>query len=658
MSNPTVSVTADLRHPISGVAATGSVDFELLLPLADPPTLWGDNGPFPAAVTSGSFAAPISLQANTFWKITVQTDVLRHQFEVYVPADPSSTTLAALWELSLATPTVPAQYIPYSQRGVAGGVATLDPTLGTVPLNQLPASVSGGDIYWQAALAYAGLLDESIITDYAADPSGPITLTEPFYENLRFTCTELLYPEDVKLKNCDVVCSNNDFSVRLDANTGFETGRYMEHCRITGQGAALAGAGFRARLCEVYQNGDDSARVGRAHGEQTVFEMCHFHDYRPKAGAHADGVQILTPPAQDVWIFGCVITMNTAEGYTLPGDAGYTGAVFVDTSDVPIPEDDPEPTRLGNIWVRHCKLLSTNNYTLVIDGPNVDVSYNTLLSGTTAVESIQSGVTVTGVGNVDASGVPLADTDIGGFPTRFLLADDPRITLASLGDVDMSGIASGNVPTWNGAKFLPVTPSGGGGEGGTLAGLSDVDVSGVLNDQVLGYDSDSDTWVPKTNGGGGTPSAGFRESTTGPQLGTFGPGDSSGTPTTLFPSARRPKVKAAVGDRVYMTLGILSNGGQATGDVCSVVNGLAVNYYSDGCGPTQAVDGHGALYINGDFGEAQYPQIRWVVQSDDLDADGFLTLSGMYQAGGSHMWGHSSIPDQMDLLNLGQPNTD
>jgi hypothetical protein len=325
---------------------------------------------------------------------------------------------------------------------------------------------------WELAEQNAGLSNPAALANYSGNnPNNPITLASGIYQNLAFVCSELILPNNnTKLLNCSITCTNSSFGVRLDANTGEETGRYLEHCAITAAGVALSGAGFTARLCEVVNNGDDSCRLGRSHAEPTVLELCHFHGFRPQAGAHADGVQIVTPPAADVVIWGCSISMDTAVGYSLPAGAGYTGALFVDTSDVPIAGGDPEPTRLGGIWVEDCKLVSSNNYSVVVDGPNTDIRNCTLLPGTTAIESIQAGVAVTGGNNTDAAGSPIVDTDIHGDPrTRFLTVGDPRQTggggtLAALSDVALSSPSGGQVLTYNGTAWANATPAGGGGQ--------------------------------------------------------------------------------------------------------------------------------------------------------------------------------------------------
>ena len=61
-----------------------------------------------------------------------------------------------------------------------------------------------------------------------------------------------------------------------------------------------------------------------------------------------------------------------------------------------------------------------------------------------------------------------------------------------------------------------VTQSGGGGGGSsTLAGLDDVDTTGVSDGDLLGYDSNSNKWIPQT------PSSGHNYSTTEQVVGTW-----------------------------------------------------------------------------------------------------------------------------------------
>lgn len=475
----TVTIGGRVEHPITGAGGTGTVNFTLPSALlTNDGIVLGNHPALTYSLADGQFTAAPVLPANNSpdvvpqdwpYRISVLTDVWQETFYASLPASPSTTTLAALYAQSVSTPPAGVSYIPLNTLGQPGGPASLGED-GILATGQRPPS--GASVRpWQIAEQYAGLSDPSVITDYAADPNAGITLAAGTYRDLRFTCTELILPNsNTKLVNCDIVTSNSSYGVRLDANTGMETGRYLEHCRITAGGVALAGAGFTARLCEVVNNSDDSARLGRSHAEPTAFEYCRFHGFRPQAGAHADGIQIVTPPAADVVVYGCSITMDTASGYTMPDGAGYTAALFVDTADVPVDPSDPEPTRIGSIWADGCKLYSSDNYSVVIDGPNVDVRNCTLLPGSTAVESINDGAVVTGTGNVDIDGVPIADTDIHGDPrSRYLTVGDPR-------------------------------QSGGGGGGFTPRVADELITSGSIN-----FPNTSGSWLPVNHADGTTP---------------------------------------------------------------------------------------------------------------------------------------------------------
>lgn len=435
MPFPPTIVLVTVTGPLDGTSGTGGnglIVFQLDDPLYTPDgVLIGQLEPLSAKVVDGQFSAQLPvLPPGSTYTVTVHTDAFAPKpYKVFVPSTPTSTTIGSLPPINGPTAPTP-----------------------TTPLALLKL--------WQLAELYAGLVNPAALQPYPEnDPNNGITLAPGIYENFLFDCSELILPiSGIKLYNCRILCGNANFGVRLDANTGFETGRYLEHCEITALGTAMSGAGFTARLVKVTGNGDDSARLGRSYAEGSVFELCHFSDYRPAPGAHADGIQIVTPPAADVVVWGCSISMNTAAGYTLPSDAGYTGALFVDTSDVPIPVDDPQPSRLGGIWVDSCRLVSSNNYSVVVDGPNTDIRNSTLLPGTTAIESIQPGITVTGGNNVDATGVPITDTDIHGDPrSRYLTVGDPRVTDG------FPPATTGQVPTYNGTTWVAQTPTGGGG---------------------------------------------------------------------------------------------------------------------------------------------------------------------------------------------------
>src|SRR6267154_4554776 len=117
----TISVTADIRQPITEVEATGYVTFQLVLPAVAGSVIYGTNQLVLETVTGGQFSAPVTLQAGVPWQIPVQTDQWREQFTVTPPASPSPTTLGALFALSQTAPPFPSLYIPLSQRGQAGG---------------------------------------------------------------------------------------------------------------------------------------------------------------------------------------------------------------------------------------------------------------------------------------------------------------------------------------------------------------------------------------------------------------------------------------------------------------------------------------------------------------------------------------------------------
>lgn len=144
-----------------------------------------------------------------------------------------------------------------------------------------------------------------------------------------------------------------------------------------------------------------------------------------------------------------------------------------------------------------------------------------------------------------------------------------------------------------------------------------------------------------------------KQAGTGLLTGTFGPGGATGQPATLSPSAWWVTVAAKAGDLLLWVPSLISTGADAQGDLASVVSGSPVNFYSNAYGPTQAANGHGGLYISGNFGQGNYTPIKWLVQANDVSG-GTVTLAFLYQGGtGSHVWGHASIPSQIDVINHG-----
>jgi hypothetical protein len=206
----------------------------------------------------------------------------------------------------------------------------------------------------------------------------------------------------------------------------------------------------------------------------------------------------------------------------------------------------------------------------------------------------------------------------------------------------------GIVPT----QFLPASAGGGvqsvtNTDGSisviTNTGIVTVSVESVAQANVVGLVAALLGKAPKTT-----------LASTGLQVGTWGPGNATGQPTTLIPSSRWVTIAASIGQKLLWVPNWISTGADAQGDLCSVVNGVPVNFLSDNYGPAQAPNGHAGFYYSGDFGQANETPVPWIVQSTDIDSSGDVTLAAMYQSGsGSHEWGHASIPDTTSVFNFG-----
>lgn len=500
----------------------------------------------------------------------------------YVVSVPTSGTL----DLSIAARTPAAGppaplYVPASAVGAANGVAALDGTT-RLPLAELPAMLTPP---WLVAQTYAGLSNPTAVVPYPGNsPGNPITLAAGVYQNYHFICSSLILPNNnTVLLNCQITCSDASYGVRMDANTGYETGRYLEHCQITAAGVAMAGAGFTARLVEVVHNGDDSARIGRSYAEPTSFELCYFHDYQPVANSHTDGVQIETFPAAPVYVWGCSINMAPSSGYVMPAGAGFTGAIFADPADVPESPSDPEPQRYGGIYVDSCWLGSTNNYTIVVDSPGVDIRNCVLSTGTTGVLSNPNNVRITGHGNTDTTGVPFADMDAFGFAQAMT-------TLGQNQDVDVytAPPTNGQALLYNATtkKWNAGTVSAGGGiplttvttKGDVVAATGNAAVTRVgvgTNGQVLTADSTQAAGVSwQTPSGGGT---GTRMAITSGSI-TSGNVPAVNTGGSWLPvTGTSQSIAAVAGDQLRAEYGFLTSAGGGTYyDIGVVVGGSIV----------------------------------------------------------------------------------
>jgi hypothetical protein len=100
------------------------------------------------------------------------------------------------------------------------------------------------------------------------------------------------------------------------------------------------------------------------------------------------------------------------------------------------------------------------------------------------------------VGLIEVVGNQLKLTNLGQ-----AVAAGGATTLAALTDVDLTGLADGDVLVWNSgtSRWEPGTASG----ASALADLTDVDLTGLADGDTLIYDSGTLTWTPATPSGGG-----------------------------------------------------------------------------------------------------------------------------------------------------------
>lgn len=515
----------------------------------------------------------------------------------------------------------------YAESGQYDLLCNGETTAVTVTAEDLPDVLPSVTLPWELANAHAGKIaaDADLTPHPDNDPDNPITLaTGTVWDGYLFNCSSLLVIDNtVKVRNSHVVCTNSAFGIRTDANTGTEHDRVFENCVINAAGVGIAGgSGLFGKLCLIEFGGDDGFRFGRTHTQGPYLEMCVIRNTRPAAGAHLDGLQQLIQPAADVILRGCMFDLRPDPTYTVPTDppTGWTGALFADVTDGTIPDGDIDPTRVGTIRADWCYFRSPGNYSVVIgDLAHAVLTNCTIVSGTTAGESVSGTAVVSGYNNVDLAGAPLIGT-------------------AFIRGVDQ------------------VASTGGDSGATVLADLSDVDLAGAVTGNFLALDG-SGKWEPKDapagGGGDGTPpkmySTGMQSIAFGPCTGGPAPG---GTPQTQPGSqylVTIPGSEVQAGNLVHWEFRFISNGSDAQFDVASIVAGEPVNYYSGDFTPDQWPVGAGDLYRAGNYGQAQPFEIDWVVQSTDLDpADGnSFTLSLLYCPGGDQHIGLTGDPGQI-----------
>lgn len=494
MSAPAVvELTGLNQNAATSAGGTGSVSFQLIVPIsgadgvvyamASAETYAMNNGDWAA----GSPALRSTDMTSSYYKVIVQLNDWNEVFLAPLPA--SITTLAGMRAIAISDAPPPAVgYVPWSLVGVPGGIATLGPD-GVLALGQRAGYGIG-----------AGLRDASLLVDSGL--SGTVTLASGVYQNKIFNVNNILVANDnTVLINCDII-ADAVVAVSLDANTGNETGRRLVNCRIRNRGGrALGGAGFSAIGVLGVQLADDFALVGRSHAEPTFFDNCACNSFRPLASVHFDGVQVVTTPAAPVIVRGCDFNMNLDAGFSAPSDSGSTGAIFFDPNDVAISDIDPNPSRIGKMYVISSRLQSsTGNYTIVIDGEGCNIIDCAIGAGTTATENITT-AHVSGWGNTDLTGNAL-QTDIHGSDLGdYLLVGDPRgggggaSTFAGLTDVNVAGVTNGQLPAWNATshEWEPIDPpSGGGGSGGTRMDI----ISNFIIDGVTTSADTGGAWLP------------------------------------------------------------------------------------------------------------------------------------------------------------------
>lgn len=146
---PLVTINGDIRNPVTGAPANGTVVFSNPSFLRDTTSnvLLGITV-YRATLSSGTFtvALPATDAANIaplnwVWTVEVTTDVGSDLFQFSLPSSPATVSFSAL--VPTVTPPTVLSYIPITQKGAPGGVATLTGPGNTVPTSQLPAAGNG-----------------------------------------------------------------------------------------------------------------------------------------------------------------------------------------------------------------------------------------------------------------------------------------------------------------------------------------------------------------------------------------------------------------------------------------------------------------------------------------------------------------------------------
>lgn len=139
---------------------------------------------------------------------------------------------------------------------------------------------------------------------------------------------------------------------------------------------------------------------------------------------------------------------------------------------------------------------------------------------------------------------------------------------------------------------------------------------------------------------------------TAPLVQPVGPCGVSGD-WTLTPQGWRLSVVAAIGDVLEWAPNVHLGGGPAAFDVASVIDGEPARWKSTGL-PTPL--DLGSMYVQGDYGTAGLPTVRWMVQAADL-SQGRITLVLGYRDGTDDAdpttLGHTGLASWISVVNHG-----
>jgi hypothetical protein len=302
--------------------------------------------------------------------------------------------------------------LPNSSGAVTLDAADVDalPSSYTAPVLSVNGATGAIVIDTELPRPAVGLTNAGALAAYSA---GPYVIDAPgLYQNLDVDSFDVR-AGDVTIRNCRLRgtdAGGNLLGRAANFHAGWDSEpvlrrRTIEHCEIKG---TLIGGGFTARYNDSHHMVEDGATLTRS-DEPTVIEWSDFRDFTPSEGNHADGIQLIQAPSADVVIRHNRVICDPPGDYSMPPINPFNAAMFVGTADVPIPDEDPNPAKIGHIYVEDNLLLSQYSaYVVRVGGPNTHLVGNQVGPGTTGRTYLT--VTTEGSGNrqVTIAGVDLA----------------------------------------------------------------------------------------------------------------------------------------------------------------------------------------------------------------------------------------------------------